>query len=815
MAPNAHRGPTSFVGPHLLSACLPAAVLLALALLAGAQSARALDWIPPQPVTALLPSATFAPGSTHVIELTVRANGAPASLHWLATRSGPVAGSVTPAEGFLNIAGDGVTAVNLTVTVPDSAGSLPDSVIALGSVTVELFHQTGGGRAAKVTAGIHPALYGAPEVWPLPGTLLGPAGSTGAVSFQIHSMIATSENLDLTTGRFNPDVNNQGTLFGGGPGPSLVTVPGGATLTVSVPTIMPVNAYGGNYNAIQMSISAALGVSDAVGSALVSSPLAGSLPTALYPAGLAPVDEPATGRDGAAFLAARGYWLVPSGISGVRVMREASTDSIGIIDGNGDGGDDRWVGTVRIPSYAAAISVIPEFVAASGETLDIGLLAAGRAGLMLLDLRILEDSPFGSWGDFFDVDGNGVDDRILRTIPLPGYATDVAWFRAASGRVVALIADADTGSAPVSSTYDPALVTVGTGQGVVAIDVAAALDSIANPPFAAGALPTPGSTLDLELRGGSTPDLAIADGSGGVAVYALSAAAGVPASVTFSPRGTVALSSAPGIPYARDLAWVPNTGDSNYIAVAAGAAGVQIVRIPHAGMGAPILTMVQQTLAPAVGIAGAWTGTLGVALGSGGVALMSVPGAAILDRIAPAVAAPYTAPIILARGAAWAATGSALEVAAHQSASSGATSLCFKNTAGPIPDLLVSDGVRFLVLRPGQASITAVEVREPGVPGAPVPRLTVSPNPSQGSAIFGVGNGRLLGSARIEIYDSNGRLIQLLAVEEGGGSDGSAVRVAWDGRDARGRLVASGRYWARLQLTRGGSHSVTPLVILR
>jgi len=60
------------------------ALRLALLLLAGtawnAPARAATGWIPPPSVTALLPSATFAPGSVHSIELTLRANGVPASL---------------------------------------------------------------------------------------------------------------------------------------------------------------------------------------------------------------------------------------------------------------------------------------------------------------------------------------------------------------------------------------------------------------------------------------------------------------------------------------------------------------------------------------------------------------------------------------------------------------------------------------------------------------------------------------------------------------------------------------------------------------
>jgi hypothetical protein len=488
------------------------------------------------------------------------------------------------------------------------------------------------------------------------------------------------------------------------------------------------NAYAGNLNSVQMSVTSSGGLSNALGNALVSAS-SGSLPTACVPIGLTPFSTPAVGRDGPAPLAARGYWLTPTGLEGVRVTRIASTDSIGMTDTNGDGDDDRVIGTIRIPSYAASLSVIPNFVTASAETLDVGLLAAGRAGLMLLDLRLIEDPTFGSWEDFFDSDMNGVDDRILRTIPMSGFATDVAWFRSASGRTVALVAAADSGSIPVSVGYNPAMTVAGTGAGVVAIDVGAALDSLGGNPYAAGTLATPGSALDLEVRGGgSSADVAVADGAGGVAVYGLSTAAGIPATVTFTPRGTVALSSAWGAPYARDLAWVSNTRDSLYLSVAAGAGGMQLIRAPRGS--APSLVLAQQTAAPAIGVAGTWTGTLGVAMGVSGVALMRAPGASELNQIGPGAPPPYAAPVVIAQGAPWGVSGP-LQVAAHQGGMSASTAACFETSAGPLADLFVSDGERMLVLRPGTASVTAVDVTESPLPRG-AGRLRASPNPSNG-----------------------------------------------------------------------------------
>lgn len=794
-------GPARVAGPFLVLR----AMLLALVAAASASSAAATDWIPPRPVTALLPSAVFAPNSTHTVTLTIRANGPGAWLAWSVATAGPFAFGVTPATGSLNVAANGIATVDFSV-------SLPDTAIGTGSVTVDLSDVIGGARVARAQAAIQAATGGRPEILPAPGTWSAPAGTSGSVSFQVHSMIGGSEQLVLTTGRYDPDPNNAGGLFGGGAAPSPVTLGGGATTTVSVPTTVPARAYAGTGNAVQLSVTSNGGISNAVAFALASASLSDSLPTALVPVGVTPVGGVTAGRDGPTLLASRGDWLIPSGPDGVLVTRAASSDSIGLTDVNGDGRDDRIVGQIRIPSYAAGLSIVPRFVTAQGETLDVGLLAAGRGGLMLLDLRVVEDYPFGAWSDFFDVDGNGIDDRILRTIPTPGFAADAAWFRAPSGRVVALVADADTGSVPVAADFDPSHVVAGTGAGVIAVDLTAAIDSLGGVPYAAGSLATPGSALDLEVRGGGTgAELAIADGAGQVALYGLAASAGTPANVTFNPRGVATLVPTWGSPYARDLAWIPNTGDSAYVAVAAGAGGLQIVRAPQ-GSGAPSAVLAQQTSAPAVGVAGTWTGTVGAAMQSGGVALFRVPSASELGKIAPGAPAPYAQPVTLARGQIWGVSG-LLEAALHQSWATSATSLRFEEPAAVAPDLLVSDGARLLVLRPGAAAVTAVE----RVPSSPLPgrvRLRVAPNPAPGAAWVEatLGSDRPPdASAGVAIFDVRGRLVRRLSMR----GDGVAYRVLWDGLDGAGRPVASGRYWARLERPGRTERRGTPFVIVR
>jgi hypothetical protein len=87
--------------------------------------------------------------------------------------------------------------------------------------------------------------------------------------------------------------------------------------------------------------------------------------------------------------------------------------------------------------------------------------------------------------------------------------------------------------------------------------------------------------------------------------------------------------------------------------------------------------------------------------------------------------------------------------------------------------------------------------------------LAALEQPSRGSALFywqasadGVG-----GRQTIQIYDVTGR--RLRALEVGGGVGGKAN---WDGRDAEGRSVPAGLYYARL--LSGSIHVQTRLVLL-
>src|SRR5881396_3404723 len=172
--------------------------------------AAALDWIPPRPVTAFLPSATLAPASTHVLQLVVVASGAPASVFWTTSFSGDFPAAVTPTAGFLSIPAGGAQTVDFTLTLPDTADGT-------GFLSVVLTHQAGGGRAAKAVGAVYAATLGRPEVKPVPGSWRAVAGTSGSMSYQVHSLTGAAEIVGLSVSRSNPDANNFGALFVGSP----------------------------------------------------------------------------------------------------------------------------------------------------------------------------------------------------------------------------------------------------------------------------------------------------------------------------------------------------------------------------------------------------------------------------------------------------------------------------------------------------------------------------------------------------------------------------------------------------------------------
>jgi len=783
------------------------------------------DWFPPAAAQLVVPNVTFQPGQPRTLSFVIRANRLAGNFRWTAVPSANTGPIFTPqlsaTTGTVSLAADQQQTVSITVTVP--AGAPNPST---GFITFKLTYEPGGGQAApSATCMVRGATGGRPEFYPSPFVLAGPAGGPAVVTYNLHSTVGTAEPyaLQLSTPS-NPDSFNALNRLPYTVPASPVNLPGGATIQISVPVYMPGNIYPGNLNAFNISAQSNVDVtklSDAKGFAMASSADPDSLPTGLAATGLVKLElgHAAAGRDGPTPIPGRGLWLVPAGRLGVKVMRD-TVSQMGPVDTDNNSLDDRYIGRIRPPTYSASIAVVPGFVNSASEVLDLGLLAAGTGGLMLVDLRDIVDLIGVTWETWYDLDGDGIDDRILRRLPIPGFATDVEWFRSPEGRVIALVAAADTGSTPTAIGFNPAQTVPGTGAGVYAIDVLAALDSLEGVPYQAGTLPTTGNALDLELRGGPNPDMAVADGASGVLFHRVEAV-GSPATVTFTPLGDVPLSGAWGTPYARDVAWMSSgAGDSLYCAVAAAAGGVQLISAPHDQT--PFLALVQKVEAPAIGLATSLFGYVGTALGTSGATLLRMPIPPELELITPIADPPYQAPIILDIGSTW-TEGRPLRTGTFGAFSSSTVSLRFRGFLGgaSAPDLLCADANRTLTLGTGISGVTAV-----GDPGRPRPtagvELRISPNPARGATEFRVvGDWTLAGAmapgqaVEFSVVDLQGRVVRRLAsAPAGSGATSLLARVAWDGRDQQGRPAVPGRYWVRAA-QRGGWTARGAFVLLR
>ena len=796
------------------------------AVLAWAPDVRAgQGWFPPAAAQLVVPNVTFQPGQARTLSFVIRANGVAGGFRWTAVPSGTSEAIFTPqlsaTTGTVSLAADQQTTVSITVTVPAAAPN-PST----GFITFKLAYNPGGGQAApNAICMVRGATGGRPEFYPSPFVLSTAAGAPAIVTYNLHSTIGTSEQYALSlTAPSNPDSFNALNRFPWTNPTSSVTLAGAATIQVSVPVFLPGNIYPGNlnlYNITAQGVTDPSKLSDARGYALASSADPDSVPTGFAAVGLAKLElgHAATSRDGPTPIPGRGLWLVPAGRLGVKVLRDTALAQMGPMDLDNNNLDDRYVGRIRPPTYSAAIDVVPGFVNSAQEVLDLGLLAAGTGGLMLVDLRDIVDLPGVTWDQWYDLDSDGIDDRILRRLPIPGFATDVQWFRSPEGRVIALVAAADTGSAPTAINFNPAQTVAGTGAGIYAIDVLAALDSLPGVPYVAGSLPTDGNALDLELRGGPNPDLAVADGAGGVRFQYVEAI-GTPATVTFTSIGDVALDPTWGTPYARDLAWLPSgSGDSLYCAVAAAAGGVQLITAPHGQP--PFLALVQKVEAPAIGIASSPFGYVGVALGTSGATLLRMPVPPELEQISPLGSPPYLAPVVLDVGTIW-TEGRALRTGTFGAFSSSTISLRFQDYLGgaTAPSLLASDANRTLVLRTGNSGVLAVGDFAAPHRGTSL-RLLIAPNPARGAAEF-----RLLGdwtmsgamSARepveFAVVDLQGRVLRRLTSPALGSSSTLLAKVGWDGRDEDGRQLMPGRYWVRAA-QRGGFSARGGFILLR
>lgn len=122
------------------------------------------------------------------------------------------------------------------------------------------------------------------------------------------------------------------------------------------------------------------------------------------------------------------------------------------------------------------------------------------------------------------------------------------------------------------------------------------------------------------------------------------------------------------------------------------------------------------------------------------------------------------------------------------------------------------------LFRPGTGTEVAAATTGPqntvlGVPGAPVVTrvrlMPARPNPFSRSVVIPV---ELAGemAAHLDVYDASGRLVRTL--REGDLAAGSE-EVIWDGKDAAGRSVPAGVFYARLSA--GGAVAVQPMVLVK
>jgi hypothetical protein len=95
---------------------------------------------------------------------------------------------------------------------------------------------------------------------------------------------------------------------------------------------------------------------------------------------------------------------------------------------------------------------------------------------------------------------------------------------------------------------------------------------------------------------------------------------------------------------------------------------------------------------------------------------------------------------------------------------------------------------------PGPHGFVPTEVVEQEIFGAPG-RLRVVPSPAQpGTGCTIMAAGGHTDGGRLLVFDVRGRTVRLLQADT---SEGGNALVAWDGRDAEGRPVASGTYFLR------------------
>jgi hypothetical protein len=118
-------------------------------------------------------------------------------------------------------------------------------------------------------------------------------------------------------------------------------------------------------------------------------------------------------------------------------------------------------------------------------------------------------------------------------------------------------------------------------------------------------------------------------------------------------------------------------------------------------------------------------------------------------------------------------------------------------------------------LRRGSVKSLTVDVGGGDVAGGRATlRLTGAPNPSRGAVRFTLARAAAsaagAGEARVLLYDVRGRIVRALALA--GTAGPGALTLSWDGKDAAGRALPAGLYFARASW--GGQSAEARLVLL-
>jgi hypothetical protein len=132
-------------------------------------------------------------------------------------------------------------------------------------------------------------------------------------------------------------------------------------------------------------------------------------------------------------------------------------------------------------------------------------------------------------------------------------------------------------------------------------------------------------------------------------------------------------------------------------------------------------------------------------------------------------------------------------------------------------DLIACRAVSLTV--PGQADsneiYASVETRAGVGPGGQIVRFALmpnSPNPFSSSTLISFSIPSPL-AVDLRIFDVRGRLVRTVVGPDSGILDPGIHTYVWDGRDHRGRRVASGIYFSRLDA--GGRRAARKVVMLR